>query len=161
MKRSKLKEYQLDQNRSNSSQKKQQSSNLRLKQQQLNLKLESKRIRIQLEQYQRQKEGELRQLQEKMQLLELEHEVRQCGGESERATIDGSKIHDVEKDSELDNKSVAGSEAMSGFIVPMVSQSDVRTNLSKDYQHNGSNDTPNENRFDFSTLTVKTEETPR
>ena len=96
-----------------------------------------------------------------MQLLELEHELRQCGGESERATVDGSEVHDVAKNLELDNDSVAGSEGVSGFMALMVSQSNVRTNLSKDYQTNDSIDMHNENGFDYSTLTVKAEETPR
>ena len=141
-------------NCSDSSQKRQQSSSSRLKQQKLKLELESERITTQVEQYQRQKEGKLQQLQEKMQLLELEHEQRQWGGKSERATVDGSKVCNVGKSSELDNNSVAGSEAVSGFKAPMVWQSDVQFNLSKDYKHSGLNDTPNENRFDFSTLTV-------
>ena len=96
-----------------------------------------------------------------MQLLGLEHYLCQCGGGSERATVDGSKAHDVAKDLELDNNSVGGSEAASNFMAPMVSQSDVRTNLSNDNQTNDLNDMHNENRFDFSTLTVKAEKTPR
>ena len=116
-------------NCSKSSQRRQQSSSSRLEQQQLKLELESKRIKIQVEQYQRQKEEELPQLQQKMQLLEMEHELRQCGGESERATVDGSKVLDVGKDLELDDNSVAGSEAVKGFMAPMVSLSDVRTYL--------------------------------
>ena len=57
-----------------------------------------------------------------MQLLELEHELRQCRGESQRTTVDGSKVPDVAKDLEVDNNSLAGSEALSGFMVPMVPQ---------------------------------------
>ena len=96
-----------------------------------------------------------------MQLLELEHELRQCGGESQPATVDGSIFYNVAKNLLPDNKRVAGSEAVSGFMSPMVSQSDVRNILSIDYQHNGLNDIPNEKRFDFSTVTVKAEETPK
>ena len=95
----------------------------------MKLKLEFKQIKIQVEQHQRQKEEELRQLQDKKQLMEMEHELRKCGGESERATVDVSEIHNVAKDLELDNNSVARSEAASGIIAPMVSQSDVRTNV--------------------------------
>ena len=90
-----------------------------------------------------------------MQLLELEHELGQCGGESERATVDGSKVHENAKQLELDNNSVAGSYAASDFMAPMVSHSDVQTNLSNDYQTNGLKDMHNEDRFDSSTLTVK------
>ena len=92
-----------------------------------------------------------------MQLLELEHELRQCGGESERATVDGSKVYNVAKKLELDNNSVAGSETAGGFMAPVVSQSDVRINPSNDYQTKCLNDMHNEKRFDFSTFTVKTE----
>ena len=55
-----------------------------------------------------------------MQLLELEDELRQCGGESQRATVDGSKFPDIGKDLELDNNSVAGSEAVNGYMAPLV-----------------------------------------
>ena len=72
----------------------------------------------------------------------------------------GSKVDDLAKDLELDNNSVAGSEAASGLMAPMVSQSDVRTNLQNDYRTNSSNYMHNENRFDFITLIVKSEETP-
>ena len=50
-----------------------------------------------MEQYERQTEEELRYLQDKMQLLELEVELRQCGGESERATVDGFEAHNDAK----------------------------------------------------------------
>ena len=96
-----------------------------------------------------------------MQRLELEQELRQCAGESQRATVDGFKVPDVGNVSELNNNSVAGSEAVSGFVALMVTQSDVRTKVSNDCQHNGLNDMHNENRFDFSTLTVKAKETPK
>ena len=48
-------------------------------------------------------------MQEKRQLPELEHELRQCGGGSERATVDGSIVHDDAKDLELGKIIVAGS----------------------------------------------------
>ena len=51
----------------------------------------------------------MRQLQEKRQLPELELELRQCGGGSERATVDGSIVHDDAKDLELGKNIVAGS----------------------------------------------------
>ena len=112
MKSSNLTDYQLDQTVPIVI-KRQRSSSSRLKQQQLKLELESKRIKIQVEQYQRQKEEELQQLQENMQLLEVEHELRQCGGKSERATVNGFKVHDVAKDIEVDN-SFAGCEWLHG-----------------------------------------------
>ena len=114
-----------------------------------------------MEQHQRQKEQELRQLQEIMQLLELEHELRQCAGDSDRAIVDGSEVHDVAIDLELINNSVSGSEAASGFMGIMVWQSDVWTNFWIDYQTDGLYGMHSKNRFDFSTLTLKAEETPR
>ena len=67
-----------------------------------------------------------------MKLLGLEHELSQCGGESERAIVDGSKVHNVAKNLKLDNNSVSSSDAVSGSMVPMVLQLDVRTNVSND-----------------------------
>ena len=96
-----------------------------------------------------------------MQLLELEHELRQCGVESERVTVDGSKVQLVAKKLKVDNNSFAASGAVSGFMAPLVSQAVVRTNVSNDYLHNGLKDMPNESKLDFSTLTVKGEETPK
>ena len=103
----------------------------------------------------------MRRLQKKMQFLELEGELRQCGGESEHATIDGSKVHNVAKPLELENDSVAGSEAASGFITPMVSKAEVRAQLPIDLQSTVLYDTNDDNRFDFTTLTVKAHETPK
>ena len=151
-------------NCSNSIQKRQQSASCRLKQQQLKQELESKRIKIQVEQYQRQKEEELRQLQEKIQLLELEDELRQCGGEIQKATVDGvdgCKVDDSAKDLGLDNNSVACSDAGSGFMVPIVSEADIRAHPPHDFHSAGSNDNIDKDGFDFSTLTIKAEETRR
>ena len=151
-------------NCSNSSQKRQQSASCLLKQQQLKLELESKRIKIQAEQHQRQKEEELRQLQEKMHLLELEDELRQCGGEIQSATvdsIDGCKVDDSAKDLGLDNNSVACSDAGSGFMVPIVSEAEVRAHPSNDFHSTGLNGNIDSDGFDFSTLTIKAEEMPR
>ena len=102
------------------SQKRHQSSSSHLKQQQLKFELEYKRIKTQVERYQRKKGEELRQLREKIQLLELEQELCQCSGEKERASVDGSEVHDLSKDLKLDNNSVEGSEDASGFMALMV-----------------------------------------
>ena len=151
-------------NCSNSSQKRQKSVSCRLKQQQLKLELESKRNKNQVEQYQRQKEEELRQLQEKMELLELEDELRQCGREIQSATVDGvygCKVDDSVKDLGLDDNRVACSDAGSGFMVPIVSEADVRAHPPNDFHSTGLNDNNDNDGFDFSTLTIKAEETPR
>ena len=75
-------------NCSDSSRRRQQSWINRLKRPQLKLERESKRIKKQVEQYQSHKEEKLHQRQEKIQLLELEGDLRQCGGESDRANVD-------------------------------------------------------------------------
>ena len=53
-----------------------------------------------------------------MQLLELEHELRQRGGGNERATVYGSKMHNVAKKLELDDNNVASCEVAIGFMAP-------------------------------------------
>ena len=112
----KLTDYQLDQIVSIVVEKDHNHQSVALNSDNWSSKLVSKRIKVQVEQNRRQKEEELRQLQEKMQLMELEQELCRCGVESERTTIDGSKVHNGAKHLELDNNSGAGSEAAIGFI---------------------------------------------
>ena len=92
--------------------------------------------------------------------MELEDQLHQCGGESERPIVCGSKSHDGAKHLELDNNSVAGSEAADGFMTTMVSKAEVRAQFPIDLQSAGLNVTNDNNRFNFRILTVKTEETP-
>ena len=49
----------------------------------------------------------------------------------------------------------------SGFVNPVVSKAEVRAQILTDLQSAGLNDTNVYNRFEFSTVTVKAEETPR
>ena len=114
-----------------------------------------------MKRYQRRKEEQLRHLQEKMQLLEMEGDLHQCGGESERTTVDGRKVDNSPKDWELYNDSVAVSEAASGFMTQLVSKAEVRAKFPIDLQVVVLNKTNNDNSFDFSTGTVNTEETQR
>ena len=99
----------------------------------------------------------MRQLQGPLQLQELEVELRQCGGEIEHATFDGSSVLDCAKDLQLENNSVVDSEAASEIIALLLSQSDVQANLPNDNQTNVLNDMNYEKRLDFSTSTVKAE----
>ena len=61
----------------------------------------------------------------------------------------------------LDNNSVACSDAGSGFMVPIVSEADVRAHPPNDFHSTGLNDNIDNDGLDFSTLTIKAEETPR
>ena len=96
----------------------------------------------------------MRQLQE-IPLLELENELPQCHGESERATVDGFKMHDSAKNMKLGNNRVAGSETAGDFMNPMVSKAEVRAQFRSGLQCAGLNLTNDDNRFNFSELTVK------
>ena len=140
---------------SNCSQKRQQSSSSHLEQQQSKLEL----IKLQVEQNRGQKEEELRHLQEKMQFLELEDERHQCGGESEQAIVDGSDVHDGAEDLDVGNNTFSGTESESGFMTPLVLKAGVREHFPNELQPLGPNDTNEYNRFDFSTLAVKAEQT--
>ena len=114
-----------------------------------------------MEQCQRQKQEELRYLPEYMELPEMENELHQCGGDGERATVDGSNAHIVAKDLELNNNSDSDSEAMNGFMTPMLSKFKIRALFHVEFQSAGLEDTIYDNSFDFNKVTVKAEGAPR
>ena len=74
---------------------------------------------------------------------------------------DGCKVDDSAKDLGLDNNTVACSDPGSGCMVQIVSEADVRAHPPNDLHSTGLNDNIDNDEFDFSTLTIKAEETPR